>query len=171
VTAASRDRAQDGIAKPLSRKEERAAREAARRLVVAKEAARIEADRAAKAAGTPGGTPAAAAAPGPVAPLRTDADRARDAAAFLRAVLMPMVALLALPFGYRLDLAAFTDAQAAEDARAWVPLLAKYGWLDRLCTWAGAPARIVARVRELARKREPEAPAARVVPLREGQQA
>lgn len=89
---------------------------------------------------------------------RTDEDRARDAAMFLRGVLMPVAAFAAGWFGYRLDLASFTEAHALEDGRAWTPLLRRYAWLDLVVTWASAPARLVARVRELARRKEPADP-------------
>jgi len=145
----------------LSPKEMRAAREAARREVVAKEAARIEAARAAAQGGTPEGTPAAKDE-APATPDRTDADRLKDATAMLRGVLFPVLGVVSLLFGYTLDLDAFTDTKAAEDARAWVPLLRRYRWLDLACTWVGAPARTIARVRELAKRREQKTAGAKV---------
>jgi hypothetical protein len=160
VTSPVPSRAQPSAVPKLTPKQIRAAREAARREVVAREAARIEAARASTTAGTPAGTPAAAvavqAAP-PAAPERTDAERARDAGVFLRGVLLPVLAALAGFVGYRLDLDGYSEAQALDDGRAWVPLLAKYGWLDRLVTSITAPARLIARVRELSRPK-PAAP-------------
>lgn len=144
----------------LSAKDVKAIREAARREVKAEEKARIEAELREKTGGAakpaaPAAAPGAAAAPA-AAPERKPEDSARDCAVFLRGVLFPLLALVARPFGYRLDLAAFTEAQAAEDAKAWVPLLRLYPTLDRVVAWVSAPARVVARVRELARPREKE---------------
>lgn len=157
MTAATARPAQPAAAPALSPSEKRALREQARREFKAQEAARLAAAKAAEAGGTPAGTPAAPADPAaaPADPARTDAERARDAAVALRGVLMPIVAVLAGFFGYRLALDEFTEAQAAEDARAWVPILARYRWLDSAVTWASAPARLAARVRQLARKKDP----------------
>jgi hypothetical protein len=149
----------------LTAKEKRAARERARRAVEAEERERIKAARAEKEA-APASAPAAATPAAPAAPTRTDEDRARDAAAFLRGVVFPVLALFAPLFGHRLELAAFSETAAAEDARSWVPLCVRYRWLDLLVSWATMPARLVARVRELARPKEPSGPAAKVVPLR-----
>lgn len=158
MTAPSPSPAQPSAGNKLTPAEKRALREQARREFKAQEAARF----AAAKAGTDGGTPAAAAggpaaAPGtpPDPSTRTDADRARDAAVALRGVLMPVAGLFAGFFGYDLVLEEFTEKQAGEDARAWVPILARYRWLDVAVTWMSAPARLVARVRELARKRPP----------------
>jgi hypothetical protein len=161
MTPPTRAAAQTEPTAGLSPKERRAARERARREVQAAERARIAAARAPEGPITPPGTPEAstAAVEAPRAPgalVRTDEERARDAAIALRGVLLPAVALLASLFGYRLALEDFTEAKAAEDARAWVPILARYRWLDVAVTWASAPARLLARVRELARKVEPK---------------
>jgi hypothetical protein len=144
----------------LAPKDLKAIREQARREVRAAEKERLEAEAAAKsgapkppaATSTPG-TPAAAAAP-----ERKPEDSTRDCAVFLRGVLMPIVALVARWAGYTLDLAAFTEAKAAEDAKAWLPLLRLYPAVDRAIAWVSAPARLVARVRELAKPREPKEP-------------
>lgn len=173
MTTPTRARAQAGEAPELSPKEKRALREQARREFKAAERARLAAERAPEDAGTPASAPApvaAAAAAPPAPPERTDADRARDAALFLRGVLFPLLSILAGVVGYQLTLDKFTEAQAADDAKAWVPILGRYAWLDRLVAAVTLPARTVARVRELARKKEPEAPAAKVVPMREGVQ-
>jgi hypothetical protein len=147
----------------LSPADKKALREQARREFRTAERERLEAEAAAKAGGAPKpaaatstpapGTPAAAAAP-----ERKPDDSTRDCAVFLRGVLMPLVALLARPFGFTLDLAAFTEAKAAEDAKAWLPLLRLYPAVDRAIAWVSAPARLVARVRELAKPREPKEP-------------
>lgn len=132
----------------LSPKEKRALREKARREFRASERERLAAE-------------AAAAAPAPekettADPSRTDGQRASDAAVFLRGVLFPFLSLLAYPFGYRLKLADFTEAKAREDAACWVPVARRYRFIDLLILWAGVPARIVARVRELVERREPK---------------
>ena len=124
-------------------------REEARREFKARELARIAAKSAPAAA--PAGAPAPAAASTPADPTRTDAQRAADAAVFLRGVLWPFLGVGAYLAGYTLR--EFTVAMSVEDAASWVPLARRYRWVDLLITWAGAPARVLARVRELAQKR------------------
>lgn len=145
----------------LTAKEQRRVREEARREALAKfKAAEVERLTAAEAKkrGTPApsqsaaGTAPAAAPAEPLDPTRTDADRRADAAVFLRGVVWPVASLGAWLFGY--DLAELTEAMAKDDAGSWVPLARRYRWLDLLFTWAGAPARLIARVKELKRKRE-----------------
>lgn len=134
----------------LTAKEKRALREQVRRDFKAKEAERLGVEAAKKA-------PAKEAEPEKQDPARTDAERAADAAVFLRGVVWPLTALGAWLFGY--DLGELTEAMAREDAAAWVPLARRYRWLDLLVTWASAPARLIRRVRDLARKRAaPEPP-------------
>lgn len=140
----------------LTAKEKRALREEARREFKASEKARIAATSTAgkKAAPAEGAAPSAAASPAApplVAPDRTDAERAKDAAVFLRGVVWPFLALVAGLFGFHLD--ALTEPAAAEDGRAWVPLARRYRVIDALFTWGSAPARLVARVRELGSRR------------------
>lgn len=139
----------------LTAKEKRALREEARREFKASEKARIAATSTAgkKAAPAEGAAPAAAAEP-----EYSDAQLREATAHFLRGVLFPLLSVLVLPFGYRLDLAALSDAHARDDAAAWLPMLRLYGWLRAVVTWTAVPARLVARVRELARKREKKAP-------------
>jgi len=134
--------------------EKRALREQARREFRAAERARLEAEAKAKAGPAPGEAKAPAAA-ADAGPARTDADRVADTAHFLRGVFMPVLSVLALPFGYRLRLADFTAEKATDDAAAWLPIVRRYRWLDLVVTWAALPSRIVARVRELAERRPP----------------
>jgi hypothetical protein len=140
----------------LRAEEKRALREQARREFRAAERERLEAAAkpAAPAAGKATATPGAA--PAPADPDRTDAQRAADAAVFLRGFLLPVLSLLAYPFGWRLRVESFTAEQAREDAAAWVPVARRYRWVDLVITWAGVPARLVARVRELAERRAPK---------------
>lgn len=176
MTAPSLSPAQGQSEKRLSPKEKRALREQARRAVLAEEKARIAAARAPERAATPAApVPAASSgseppAPPPTTTERTDDDRVKDAAAMLSGVLFPLLSLCALPFGYHLALDEFTDAKALEDAKSWVPLLRRYRWLDLACTWVGMPARLIRRVRELARPRsappaEKKTEGGRVVPM------
>jgi hypothetical protein len=145
----------------LTAKEQRALREEARREARAKfKAAEVErlTDAEAKKRGVPAPSSAPAAAPSPAGepldPNRTDGDRRADAAVFLRGVVWPLLSLGSLLLGF--DLGELTEAMAKEDAASWVPLARRYRWLDLLFTWAGAPARLIARVKELKRKREPK---------------
>lgn len=151
-------------AKPveLTPKEQRALREEARREARSKfkeaEVERLTAAEA-KKRGVPAPSSAPAAAPSapaaePLDPTRTDADRRSDAASFLRGVVWPLLTLGSWIFGY--DLGELTEKMAAEDAASWVPLARRYRWLDLAFTWTGAPARLIARVKELKRKREPK---------------
>lgn len=140
----------------LTLKEKRALREQARREFKASKRAELAAQDGAKAA-----PPAGGAAPATAAPQRTDDERTRDAAVFLRGVLFPLLSVVALLIGYRLD--PLSETAAAEDATAWVPILRRYGWADSLVTWVGAPARLVARLRQLAHRKEPKEPGGRVV--------
>lgn len=147
----------------LTAKELRALREEARREAKGKFKA-AEVERLTTAEAKKRGVPAPTSAPGavqpspaaePIDPTRTDGDRRADAAVFLRGVVWPVASLGAWLFGY--DLAELTEAMAKDDAASWVPLARRYRWLDLLFTWAGAPARLIARVKELKRKREPKA--------------
>ncbi len=136
----------------LTPKDKRALREQARREFKAAELERLAAASPVKGQAEPPPSQADA----PADSTRTDAQRAADAAVFLRGFLMPLLSLLAYPFGWSLDLAKFTEAQAKEDGAAWVPVARRYRWVDVLITWAGVPARITARVRELAQRRPPK---------------
>jgi hypothetical protein len=136
-----------------SAKEKRRIREEARREFKAKELARIEA-ASTKTKGAPAEKTATEAPAKPLEPEFTDAQLRENAALFLRGVLFPVLSVLARPFGYRLDLASFSEAQAREDGAAWVPVLRLYGWLRTVVSWTAIPARLTARVRDLARKRE-----------------
>jgi hypothetical protein len=149
----------------LTPKQRRAAREVARREVIAAERARIEAERAGSSpAPAPEPEPTSAPdAPAPLAPpapavelgQRSDADREGEAAVFLAGVLFPTLAFLASWFTpWRLDLERFTEAHAREDAKAWVPLMRRYVWLDRAVAFTTAPARIIRRLRELKVRKE-----------------
>lgn len=140
----------------LTGAEKKALREQARREVKAAEKARLEAEAEKKAAPAPATKAAALAAPLQLEADRTDTQRVADAANFLRGVLMPIIGVLAFPFGYRLRLADFSPEKAREDATAWVPVVRRYRWIDLVITWAGVPARIVSRVRELAERRTNE---------------
>jgi len=170
MTAPVRADAQETPAVKLSPKERKRIREAERRAFAKQERERIAAARAEKSAGTrvdaPAPVPEPAASPAevpsvppsaPVGPERTDEDRARDAAHFLRGVVMPLVSVVLGFFGRHLDLAAYTDAQALEDGKAWVPLCRRYALLDSLVTWASAPARLLSRTRSLTRAGKPRA--------------
>lgn len=131
-------------------------REQARREAEAKfKATEVERLMAAKtgAAPPPKVAPGAPAAE-PVDPNRTDAMRAADAAVFLRGVLWPVLSVLALFTPW--ELAELTEAMSKEDGAAWVPVARRYRWVDLLITWAGVPARLVARVRSLAVRRKPK---------------
>lgn len=92
------------------------------------------------------------------APERSDRERAADLAVFLSGVIWPVLSLVSRIFGW--DLSPLDAAEAAEDAAAWVPAARRYRWLDIAATWAAAPARLVARVRQHAKRRErkPKAP-------------
>jgi hypothetical protein len=136
--------------------EVRALREQARREVLAEEKDRIAKDRAAKGkapapaakAEPPAGAPST---PAELDPARTDAHRAADAAMFLRGVLWPVVGGVAWLVGWDVD--PYTAAMAAEDSTAWVPLARRYRVVDLVITWAGVPARLMARIKELAHRR------------------
>lgn len=169
MSGAAPEAAQAAPPVKLSPKQRKALREQARRDALRAERERIEAKRASDRADTRAAAPEAAPPPAPAAvaappppsadPSRTDEDRARDAGMFLRGVVMPLASFVAGFFGHRLELAAYTEAQALEDGKSWVPLMCRYPWLDSLVTWASAPARFIARVRGLA-KPKPTEPAA-----------
>lgn len=137
----------------LSAADKKALREQARREFRAAERERLEAQAAGKAPPPKAGATAPAPADADqVDPTRTDAQRAADAAAFLRGVVWPIAGLAAWLFGY--DLGELTEAMAREDAASWVPLARRYRLVDLAITWAGAPARLIARVKALKTKRE-----------------
>jgi hypothetical protein len=145
----------------LDARARKAARERERRRMAKEQRERLrETAPAEPAASAPAAAPAALDAPAG----RTDDDRARDLAVFLRGVIYPVLAVVAMFTPWRLDLAAFKDADAEEEARAWVPLARRYGWLDSLCTWASAPARMVGTVRRISRRKD-GAPPGEVVKL------
>lgn len=145
----------------LTPADKRALREKARREFQAAERERLAAEKAAKTGAPAAGTKAApgAAETPPPAELdaRTDAQRQADAAVFLRGVVWPVASVLAWLFGW--ELGDLTDAMAKDDAASWVPLARRYRWLDLAFTWAGAPARLAGRVRELAHRRQAKPPA------------
>jgi hypothetical protein len=138
----------------LTDAEKRALREQARRAFIAEQKARLAKTASAASPAKKKGAEPAAIADEPVTPGRSDEDRARDAAMFLRGVLWPVLALGAVLFGYRLE--PLSDEAALEDGKSWVPVARRYRWFDVLITWASAPARVVARVKELARKEPPK---------------
>jgi hypothetical protein len=135
----------------LSPKDKKRVREEARREFKA-----AELERLGKAAEkkTALAAPSAASAAAPVEPTYTDAQLREAAAVFLRGVLFPVLSVLVLPFGFRLELEKFTEPASRDDAAAWVPVLRLYGWLRTVVVWASVPARLVARVRELKVRRE-----------------
>ena len=140
----------------LTAREKKAARERARRAFqksLREQAAAAAAPTNAAPAGAESAPPTGDAPPAPSS-ARGDDDRARDLAVFLRGVVYPILAVVALFTPWRLDLSQFTDADAAEEARAWVPLARRYAWLDNVCTWASAPARMVQTVRRIARRKD-----------------
>lgn len=151
----------------LTPKDKKRLREEVRREFKAAERERMEKAAASKTGAAPSEKSAAPAASSAPEPEFTDPQLRENAAHFLRGVLFPFLALLALPFGYRLDLKKLTEAQARDDAAAWVPVLRLYGWLRAVVTWTAVPARLFARLRELAVKRERPEAGGQVVPLDE----
>jgi hypothetical protein len=140
----------------LTAKERRAAREEARRQVVAAEKARLQAAALAKDGKAPPATASAPAAPvAPVEPLPPDAVLVGWVAVFLRGVLYPVLSLGARLFRGSLDLRRYDEARAKAEAAAWVPLLKEYGWLRGVVKWTTVPAQVVATVRDLFNKAKP----------------
>lgn len=78
-----------------------------------------------------------------LAPDRSDADRARDLAVFLSGVWLIARALASL-IGWKLG--PLTEAEAAEDAKSFVPMARRYPAFDSLCTWVAAPVVIIRRI-------------------------